>query len=312
MKRPPIPADRAAAWADSAGAVFWAPLKLFLAPLTSPLAPLLSLLVATLLALTLLGGLLFLGMASPEGTAGQSKGFASELLWTESWLDGQPVWRTVFPALQESALRFVPAMVGVLWVARLLALHDGPLASALRRLALATTGLPLFLLGYALIILINRLVAWQISAGSPPPLWFALPLGNGQPHTFTWGLELLILMVGDGALGRAVRRLRHEVELLRETPFVLAATLNGGRGPQVLRRHLRRPLLGLVRELTPLMLGSLIVLELLFLEAGAGRLLIRSLEDRDMPVVGLLVLCGLGLTLVLEALTRISSQREVL
>lgn len=311
MKRLPPATHRAAAWTERAGALIVAPLRAVLAPFRAALVPLKRVVAAALLTLALLALLLYLGMALPGGADGLAMGLPPGLLWTESWVDGQPVWKTVLPAIQESILRVVPAMAGVLWLARLLALHDGPLATTLRRLALATTGLPLFLLGYALIIVINRFVAWQASTGIPSPPWFALPLGNGQPHTFTWALELAILMVGDGALGRAVRRLRHDVELLRETPFVLAASLNGGRGYQVLRRHLRRPLLGLVRELTPLMLGSLIVLELLFLEAGAGRLLIRSLEDRDMPVVGMLVLCGLGLTLLLEGLTRYSSQQEV-
>lgn len=215
-----------------------------------------------------------------------------------SQLDGRPVGELLGPALLHSASRLLPALGLLLWLSWWLALSSSPALERLRQLLVTASRLPLFLVGYGLIIGVNRLTLLLWPESMPLPAFFALPLGNGESSVVRWGLEVALLVLADGTLGMVLARLRLQVERLSLQPFVLAVELNGGSGWRVLCHHLRRPLTLLALVSFPRMVGSLLVLEVLFVEPGAGLLLVQRLEGRDLPVL-LGLLGGLFTTLLL-------------
>jgi len=244
-----------------------------------------------------LGPLEGLLAASEHGTfdgPGIFSGWASMATpFLYAWSDGRPLLELMVPAILCTLTRVVPALIVVVVTARALALSETPGARATRRLLQGLSLLPLFLLGYLAILSLNRAVAWMIERGLPPPAWFALPLGDGGSHPVRWGLEVMVMALGDGAIGSTVGQLRQQVQTLRGRPFVIAATLNDGDGAKVVRRHLRPPIARQALVLLPQLLGAAVVVEVLFQEPGAGRLLVERLIERDLPVVGALVLAGL-------------------
>lgn len=231
---------------------------------------------------------------------------------TLSAQEGRPVGELLWPALWHSATRLFPALLLLLWLGWRLALTTSPLGERVRSLVLWSSRLPLFLLGYVLIVGINRLTVLMWPGTLDFPSFFALPLGNGQPSLIRWALEVMLLVLADGTLGMVVSRLRLQVERLSLQPFVLAVELNGGSGWEVMRQHLRRPLTLLALASFPRLVGSALVLEVLFVEPGAGLLLVQRLEARDLPVL-LGLLGGLfGLLLLLQVLLqRLEPKEEV-
>lgn len=216
--------------------------------------------------------------------------------WTCSWASGMPLEQVLLPALASSLTRWVPVWVGVVGISHTLALAEGRAGQWARGMVLASSGIPVFLAGYLVIVGVNRAVWLGIEHGMlSPPAWFALPVGDGDWHLLRWGLELGVLAIGDGCLASCVARLHAAVVRLREAPFVLASRLNADSGEYVLRRHLRGPLGIEALLLLPALAGASLVLEPLFLEPGVGLLLIRSLEARDLPVLASLLALGVVL-----------------
>lgn len=229
-------------------------------------------------------------LATPAGWTQQLQ---ARLQAFETTQEGRPLSELVFPALWASFSRLAIALMLVLVLGRKLALLETPLGATLRRLLQLTQGIPLFLASYLLIIVINRLV-FALVAEDQLPAWFALPLGDGEPHAVKAALQLALLVLGDGALARASLALRTEVLRLNSEPYVVASMLNGQQN-RALERHLNRRLAPLACELLPVMVGSLMVVELMFAELGAGRLLFERLESHDGAVV---FAVGLGLLLL--------------
>jgi peptide/nickel transport system permease protein len=225
-----------------------------------------------------------------------------ELPFTRAWSDGRPVLELILPALLRTGARVVPALIVTLAAARALALSEASAAGVARRAGIVLSTLPIFLLGYLVILGVNRTLAARIDAGAIPPPWFALPLGDGQPHGVKWGLEVLVLVIGDGALGLALQRLRSQVREISRRPYVLAGEINGVGGGRIIRRHLWAPLREVAVALVPLLLGGAVVVETMFQEPGAGRLLIERLAERDLPVVAAVVLSGIVSMTALRAL----------
>jgi ABC-type dipeptide/oligopeptide/nickel transport system permease component len=203
-----------------------------------------------------------------------------------------------------TVLRVIPALVVVMAAAGALATRRGRVGDQVRRLVRGVSSLPLFLGCYLGIIVVNRLTHAYIEGGGSAPGYFALPLGDGRPHIVRWALEVLVLAMGDGALALAVSRVRERVEELETQPFVLAAEVNGGGGLAAIRRHLVSTLRLTTAELIPLLLGGTLVMETIFLERGVGRVLVKCLEARDLPVVGAIVFIGLTLSFVLRGILR--------
>jgi len=229
--------------------------------------------------------------------------------WSHSWLDGQPLLDLLLPATLDSASRAIPALCLTVLVARLLAPRQGSTSRRARGLLRILSMIPAFVLGYLLIIGINR-ITFALLPPDALPGWFALPIGDGATHPAKWLLEVLVLAMGDGLLALGLVSLREEVLDIRSRPYVLAATINTGTEAFVLSRHLRGPTLALALVLLPPMLGSLLVVEPLFQEAGLGFLLVDRLQARDLPVVSALLGAGVLLASLAHAVAALVTPHE--
>ena len=157
---------------------------------------------------------------------------------------------------------------------------------AARLLTLVSLSLPSFWLGLMLIILFS--------------LWLdLLPIVGYEPITrgFWKAIPYLILpsLALGGHLAALLTRLTRSsmLEVLSQD-YVRTARAKGLRGGAVLMRHaLRNALIPLVTVIginMGILLGGTAVIETVFVLPGVGQLVVRSLYNRDLPVIQGLIL----------------------
>jgi peptide/nickel transport system permease protein len=204
-----------------------------------------------------------------------------------SYRTSGPVSDSIVERAQVSATLAVGAMLVAVAVAIPLAVlaasrRNGWLDRAITAGTSAVISIPSFMLAILLMYVFAIQLGWfEVAARWVSP--FGDPLGS---------LSVIALPVLSLALPELViftRVLRSDLIGTLEQDFVLAARARGLSQPYVLFRHALRPSSISLMTVAGLSLGRLfggaVVIETIFSLPGLGRLLITSIESKDLPMV---------------------------
>lgn len=199
----------------------------------------------------------------------------------------RPVTALVGDAFANSALLAVTALI----VVTVIAIPLGMLA-AIRRGRPADLAISLVsYLGVAMPEFVTATLLLVIFAG---PSLALLPAGGFIPPGESLGGFASHVILPAGTLGliltaHIARQVRSEMSDVLASDYIRAARLKGLRERRVLRRHALpnslAPAVAVISLDIGYLLGGIIVVEEIFAWPGLGRLLIYSLENRDLPVV---------------------------
>lgn len=228
-----------------------------------------------------------------RGTAGVLAGDLGSS-WTVQ--PGAPVGDAVVGAMCASL-----PVLGAAW-----ALAVGVGAAARGRkgagIARAMSAVPVVLLALCVPGGVNAL-AWKGMAEGwwTRPAFFALPVEGGAVRDL---LLVGVLGLGSAAMAEVAARLAEADARLEEAGFLLAARAHGAdeRALRRLRwRHRVVPLVEAAQAVFTPLVGGLVVVERLFARPGAGDLLWRAVELRDVPLATGVVVALTGTTVVVGA-----------
>ncbi|ELZ86912.1 ABC-type transport system permease protein (probable substrate dipeptides/oligopeptides) [Haloferax gibbonsii ATCC 33959] len=212
--------------------------------------------------------------------------------WGISFSNRQEVAKLIFPRLVRSAQ--LAAITSIL--VTVTAIPLGVLAAIKQDSIwdlLASAGgyvgvsLPEFVIGTAFIALFTG------------PVFQILPYGGYEPLSsgvVTWAKHLILPSVTLSIIltAHVMRLTRSEVVEVLRKDYVRSARLKGLSETKVISRHaLRNGLLPTITLLTlnvGYLLGSIVVVEEVFTFPGLGRLLVRSIQARDLPVIQVTVM----------------------
>ncbi len=200
---------------------------------------------------------------------------------------GLPVADTVFQALGRSLLLAAFALIAVV----IIAIPLGVIA-AVRRGKAADFGVSMIsYIGISLpeFVLATLLLVWLTA-----PDIALFPASGYVPITenFTkglWHIALPVITLAIVLTAHVMRMVRSEMADALHADYVLAARLRGLSTTTVLIRHaLRNSMLPTITVLAldvGYLIGGIIVVEEIFAFPGIGRLLIVSIQERDLPMI---------------------------
>ena len=205
--------------------------------------------------------------------------------WGVSLLYQMPVRPLVLEGLGRSAvlaglalLIAVPLSIGLGVVAALR--RDRPLDHAISTLTLIALSLPEFVWGTLLILLL----AYRFRIF--PPSSMVDPQASLASQAARFVLPVLTLILA--LLAQMTRMTRASmIDAIRQ-PFTEAARLRGLRPRRVVAHALRNALLptvGIVALNVGFLLGGIVIVETIFSYPGLGRLLVDSVNHRDVPML---------------------------
>ncbi|MFN0026205.1 MAG: ABC transporter permease [Acidimicrobiales bacterium] len=202
-----------------------------------------------------------------------------------SYVTNQPVGQSLRERLPASLQLVIGAQVvavlGALVAATVAAARvGGPFDRILRAASFAGVAVPSFAVGVVLSGLFIQRLGWFDTFGYVP--WGRDPRANVE------GLILPVLSLAVPLAALYVRVLRNDLVATLGQPHILAARLNGLGPVRVVLAHALRQslstLLTVVALNVPALLGSAVLVESLFAIPGIGRLLVRSVSERDYLV----------------------------
>jgi peptide/nickel transport system permease protein len=209
-----------------------------------------------------------------------------------SLVNGEPVWGFVEPRLINSAvLVFVAGLIGALVGVSLGAASalrkDGPFDHVTSVVALAATSLPEFVVAIALIILFSTTVFHVLPAVSLLP-----------PGVYAWSQpELLVLPVATLVIvivPYIMRMMRAAMIEALGSDYVEMARLKGVPERQIVVRHALPNAIAPTIQVIGLnflyLAGGIVVVEFVFNYPGVGQGLVSAVNNRDIPVIQLIVL----------------------
>jgi peptide/nickel transport system permease protein len=200
---------------------------------------------------------------------------------------GLPVAETVFQALGRSMMLALLALVSVV----VIAIPLGVLAAVRRGKA---TDFGVSLVSYLGISLPEFVLATLLLIWLTRPEIGLFPASGYVPITenFTkslWHMALPVITLAIVLTAHVMRMVRSEMADALHADYVLAARLRGLSTSTVLFHHaLRNSLLPTITVLAldvGYLIGGIIVVEKIFAFPGIGRLLIVSIEERDLPMI---------------------------
>ena len=199
--------------------------------------------------------------------------------WGTSWTvrPGQPVAEL----LSEAALESLPLLA----FAALLTIGLGVLLGSRRlRPGLPIPSvMPVFLLGWGAIVLLNELTFAGWNAG-----WFARPAWFSLPDTDSWLRFVLagaVLAFGSGNLRAFAEQVRSRAKAHRSSAAIEALAARGMPTRYTIWRLLLPDLARVTAERAALVFGGLVVLERVFAMPGLGSLFFEACVQRDQPLV---------------------------
>ncbi|MEE2751381.1 MAG: ABC transporter permease [Myxococcota bacterium] len=206
---------------------------------------------------------------------------------------GASVTGLVLPA----SIRSLGLLLGALLVSLVtgvgIAFHTAGRKSWLRRMIQIGSVVPVFLLAYASMTLLNE---WTFSLMQAEvisrPGWFALP---DQDSFLKTCLAILVLGVGSSALTEIHVASEQELQRIRRSKFIDAARARGANTTPHLFWNLLGPLTTLASNRAAFFLGGLIIIEKVLHVNGVGAMLWQACRLRDYPL-------ALGITFVAAAL----------
>lgn len=217
-------------------------------------------------------------------------GRALELNFGESWVirQGEQVSTLIVPAASKTASLVIPALALNLTLATLLIMlfhFDGLvwLKRFLRQFTHACSVIPLFLLGYLIILAFNVPTDLLIQQGSiERPEWFALP---GEESLLKYILAVVVLAVGNGTLSDVILQLEAEVSSLLEQEFMVSSRARGARFLRHFLPNILIPGMTIFANKAGFMLGGVVVAEYVFNINGIGMMIWNAANQRDVPVI---------------------------
>lgn len=238
-------------------------------------------------------------LAVPSGALQQYAAWLWQVLHGDlgaSLRSGRPVAAELLEAGLNTLGLTVAAMLAMLALALPLAIFGAarPHAAANRALTLlayALSALPVFWVGYLVVFAATRYLGFfpigTTAAAAHPWLHFALPV--------------LVLGLGSGLLGEAIRHLRLELGQVLAQDYMRTARAMG----VPLWRHAYKqgvlvPLAAVAGGRAPFLLGGAIIVEQIFNRPGLGRLAWQAAQDRDFPLI-------IGVTLAAALLVRLAA-----
>ncbi len=206
--------------------------------------------------------------------------------WGKSLTSGDPIQPLVFERLRNSALLAAVGLVMSVPVAIAL----GVLAAFKRNTwvdhvisvtSLALVGLPEFVTGLVLILVFALALNWLPASSSiePDSSFF-----DALPRLILPGITITLVMLA--YVARMTRA--STIEVLR-ADYVRTAYLKGLPRREVVLRHVLRnalvPTVTIIAISIGWLIGGLIVTESVFGYPGLGRLLLYSIQHRDLPLI---------------------------
>ncbi|MDF1584795.1 ABC transporter permease [Marinimicrococcus flavescens] len=217
-----------------------------------------------------------------------------------SWTQGLPVAGIVGQAfavtLELGLLTLIVATAIGVPMGLVAGIHEGRLLdNVIQGINILGLAAPVFWIGLMLLIGASALIGWS------PPFMYSSP---GQD---LWqNLQILLLPILSLGLLQAVaysQFVRQSVVSALQQDYVRTAIAKGLPQRKVFFKHILRniliPLVTFMGLILVQILGGVVVIESLFALPGLGRLLLTSIQNRDLPVVqgGLLLVVGVALSL---------------
>jgi peptide/nickel transport system permease protein len=210
----------------------------------------------------------------------------------ESLVSGEPVMSLLVPALQRTLELALVAMLLSIVVAIPLGVitaskRDSWLDKMTLNISYVTVSVPSFVSATVLLLFLT----------SPPLDLF--PSGGHEPFMegpVTWLHHLILpaIAINFVVLTYVLRQTRSSMIETLESDYIRTARLKGVSERNVLLRHALRN--GLLPAVTVLalnfgwMMGAVVIIEEIFTYPGIGRLIVRSISSRDLPVIQAAVL----------------------
>ena len=141
--------------------------------------------------------------------------------------------------------------------------------------------------------------------------------GSATAGDFLRALILPVATLGIASLAHITRMTRAAILDVLRTPYVEMAILKGVPKRRIIFRHALPNALGPIVNVIALVLGYLVsgvvIVEAVFAYPGLGRLILDSIQYRDMPMIGsiTMIFCGfyIGVNLLADTLVLLTNPR---
>jgi peptide/nickel transport system permease protein len=212
--------------------------------------------------------------------------------WGTSFSNGEKVTTLIYPRLIRSAQ--LAAITSVL--VTVMAIPLGVLAAVKQDSIVdlfASAG------GYVGVSMPEFVIGTAFLALFTGPIFQIFPFGGYEPLSsgvIPWATHMILPSITLSIIltAHVMRLTRSEVVEVLRKDYVRSARLKGLSEQRIISRHvLRNGLLPTITLLTlnvGYLLGSIVVVEEVFTFPGLGRLLVRSIEARDLPVIQVTVM----------------------
>lgn len=213
--------------------------------------------------------------------------------WGESYSTHRPVTEILREKLPNTLLLTLPALIVQIVFGGLIGIFQARKEDSLRdrTLSFATLtlyALPTFWVALILVMIFAQLLGWlpssQIHSFSYQQLSFWGKIMDRLSHLILPLLSMSLVSVAVTA--RYIRNCLIDVQKQR---YILAARARGLDEKIVIWRHALKnvlvPLITVIGQHLPVLIGSSVVIELIFSWPGMGRLMITSSLARDYPVI---------------------------
>lgn len=159
--------------------------------------------------------------------------------------------------------------------------RNGVVDKLISALALASTSLPEFFVGYLLILFFA--VKWQVLPGIST-VYDGMPFGARMQAIALPTIALTLVV-----LAHMMRMSRAAILNVMQSPYIETAELKGLRPIEIIRRHAFPNAIAPIANVVMLNLAYLIVgvvvIEVIFVYPGLGQYLVDHVAKRDVPVV---------------------------
>ncbi len=191
---------------------------------------------------------------------------------------GGRLWNTLFLAFWAAIVSVPLAIILGLLAVRY---RNGPIDKLISGLALASTSLPEFFIGYVLVYFFA--VKWQIFPGIST-VYEGMPFGE-RMQAIALPAAALTLVV----LAHMMRMTRAAILNVMQSAYVETAELKGLSAFDVIRRHAFpnavAPIINVVMLNLAFLIVGVVVVEVIFVYPGMGQYLVDHVTKRDVPVV---------------------------
>ncbi len=223
----------------------------------------------------------------------------------KSLANGRPVWSTVGPALLNSAVLvaiagIIGSLIGVALGALTALYRDSVFDQIISTLALAATSLPEFVVAISLVILFASVVLQILPAVSlVPPGTYAW----SEPRQLVLPVATLVLVI----VPYIQRMTRAATIEALASDYVEMARLKGLPTRRVLLVHALPNAFAPVVQVLGLtflyLAGGIVVVEFVFAFPGIGAALVSAVNNRDVPVIQMIVLILAGFYVFVNIVT---------